>query len=208
MVRNEVNNHWDKWGLNPWTSLPLPGPIDIISQIMPKGPEIFDECWDTEILQSEEKKKYYVCMLKKMKLLGLANELNKLRLYEGSIKDKSLPIPLYGETIGKNIIINSALGEMDYLSTVAHEVGHAILQGGIDDLLNKLFEHFLPDMELSNEVWVENYVKKYYKEANEEIVKRITCCKNGQKRTINITRFDIIKASCGGPSADCKGKGF
>ena len=67
---------------------------------MPKGPEIFDECWDTEILQSEEKKKYYVCMLKKMKLLGLANELNKLRLYESSIKDKSLPIPLYGETIG------------------------------------------------------------------------------------------------------------
>lgn len=115
---------------------------------MPKGPEIFDECWDTEILQSEEKKKYYVCMLKKMKLLGLANELNKLRLYEGSIKDKSLPIPLCGETIGKNIIINSALGEMDYLSTVAHEVGHAILQEGIDDLLNKLFEHFLPNMEL------------------------------------------------------------
>ena len=100
MVGNEVNNHWDKWGLNPWTSLPLPSPIDIIPQIMPKGPEIFDECWDTEILQSEEKKKYYVCMLKKMKLLGLANELNKLRLYESSIKDKSLPIPLYGETIG------------------------------------------------------------------------------------------------------------
>ena len=91
---------------------------------------------------------------------------------------------------------------------VAHEVGHAILQEGIDDLLNKLFEHFLPNMELSNEVWVENYVKKYYKEANEEIVKRITCCKNMQKRTINITRFDIIKASCGGHSADCKGKGF